>query len=256
MHPADTLAKLDAAYFSPHMFLGGPGSAGVLLFDRAPYHNRVPDNPGGGTVDWTSPWGHKYVDDIELREDGGTPGFLQAIRAALSVALKEAMGTETMLEREHQLLARLFRGLGEVPGLCVLANHVHERLGIVSFYIDGLHYNLLVKYLSDRYGIQVRGGCSCAGTYGHYLLHVDRDTSSRLTGMIERGDQSEKPGWVRVSVHPTVTDDEVDFITGSIREAVQTTGRWSQDYEYNVRTNEWHHVREGSPRDLAGWFRV
>lgn len=242
MHPEDPEERLDAIYFSPHKFLGGPGSAAVLLFDSALYHNRVPDQPGGGTVDWTNPWGeHRYIEDIELREDGGTPAFLQTIKTALAVRLKETMGTDRMLAREHELLARALPAMRQVPDLHILADHVEDRLGIVSFYVDGLHYNLLVRLLNDRFGIQVRGGCSCAGTYGHYLLHVTYEWSHRITEKINHGDLSDKPGWVRLSLHPTMTDAELDFVLDALRETVAHAETWGADYAYDPHTNEYAH---------------
>ncbi len=213
MHPEDPEEKLDAIFFSPHKFLGGPGSSGVLIFDSKLYQNKVPDLPGGGTVDWTNPWGqHKFVSNIELREDGGTPAFLQAIRAALVIKLKQEMGVEKMREREGELVKIAFEEMKKIPGLHILADNVEERLGAISFYVDDIHYNIIVKLLNDRYGIQTRGGCSCAGTYGHYLLHVDPEHSKRVTDKINRGDLSEKPGWVRMSIHPTMTNEEIFYI--------------------------------------------
>jgi len=191
MHPPDRPDEyLDGIFFSPHKFLGGPGASGVMVFNKRLYSNRVPDNPGGGTVDWTNPWGgRKYFDDIEAREDGGTPGFTQAIRAALCIRLKESMGVENILRREHELLELVWDRLGAVPGLHLLAGAHRNRLGIVSFYIEGLHYNLAVRLLNDRFGIQVRGGCSCAGTYGHYLLNVTPEHSRSITDQIDRGEK-------------------------------------------------------------------
>ncbi len=158
MHPPDPEARLDAIYFSPHKFLGGPGSAAVLVFDAALYHNRVPDQPGGGTVNGTNPWGeHRYIEDIELREDGGTPAFLKTIKTALAIGLKEEMGTDKMLAREHELRDRVMQALRRVPGLHLLADPIDDRLGIFSFYVDGLHYNLLVRLLNDRFGIHGAG---------------------------------------------------------------------------------------------------
>jgi selenocysteine lyase/cysteine desulfurase len=206
------MQSLDAIYFSPHKFLGGPGTPGILVFDNKLYCNKIPDEPGGGTVDWTNPWGeHKYFDEPEAREDGGTPGFLQTIKAALCMKLKENMGCDNIRKREEELLDIVWDELNSIPNLNVLANNIRERLGIISFYIDDLHYNLAVKILNDRYGIQVRGGCSCAGTYGHYLLGVDEDTSHKITNKINEGDLSEKPGWIRLSLHPTMTNEELSI---------------------------------------------
>ena len=242
MHPADLLEKLDAIFFSPHKFLGGPGSAGVLIFDSKLYKNRVPDDPGGGTVDWTNPWGrHKFVTNIEAREDGGTPAFLQSIKASLSIKLKEEMGVENILKREKHLVKIAFEGLRKIPGLHILADNVEDRLGAISFYVDKIHYNLLVKILNDRCGIQVRGGCSCAGTYGHYLLHVTPKMSRHITEKINHGDLSEKPGWVRMSLHPTMTDDEVYLIVNAVAEIVKNIQSWKADYVYDLHKNEYYH---------------
>jgi selenocysteine lyase/cysteine desulfurase len=259
MHPADPMEKLDAIFFSPHKFLGGPGASGVLIFDSALYNRKVPDHPGGGTVAWTNPWKeHRFVTNIEAREDGGTPGFLQAIKAALAIQLKEAMGVDCMQTREQELLQSLFKELRTVPGLHILADHIDHRLGIVSFYVDNIHYNLLVKILNDRFGIQVRGGCACAGTYGHYLLHIDQQRSRCITDKIDRGDLSEKPGWVRLSIHPTTTIDEVYYIIDALWETVKHIETWEKEYVYASTTNEFRHRRmdvQAMP-DVNAWFSL
>jgi len=237
MDPPDPAARPDAVFFSPHKFLGGPGSSGVLIFDRSLYHNRVPDQPGGGTVLWTNPWGEQnYFEDIELREDGGTPGFLQAIRAGLAVLLKEDMGTAAIQQRESVLVARLLAGLKSHPQIRILEPELTHRLAIVSFWVPDVHFNLIVRLLSDRFGIQARGGCSCAGTYGHILMDVDRLTSRRITETINQGDLSLKPGWVRLSLHPVMTEAEVDRIIEAVHAVLSHHQRWSQDYRFDPTT--------------------
>ncbi len=256
MHP-DNQSYLDAIFFSPHKFLGGPGTSGVLIFNKSLYKNMIPDHPGGGTVSWTNPWGeHKYLDNIEDREDGGTPGFLQVIKTALAVQLKEEMNVEKMMQREEEILEYIFEELNQISNLHVLANQHQNRLGVISFYVDGLHYNLGVKLLNDRFGIQTRGGCSCAGTYGHYLLHVDQVTSNYLTDKISRGFLSEKPGWIRMSIHPTTTTEEVEYIINAIKEVVENFEDWAKDYEYNNQTNEFTHKHSATfEKDLVErWF--
>ncbi len=243
MHP-DEESYLDAIFFSPHKFLGGPGTSGVLIFNNNLYKNNVPDCPGGGTVSWTNPWGeHKYIDNIEDREDGGTPGFLQAIKIALAIELKEKMGVKNIWNREHELVKYVFSELNDVDNLHILANQHQDRLGVISFYIDGLHYNLGVKLLNDRFGIQTRGGCSCAGTYGHYLLHVDKETSHDLVCQITSGDLIKKPGWIRMSIHPTTTTEEIIWVCNSIKQLAQHHLEWGNDYEYNLKTNEFIHLK-------------
>ncbi len=257
MHPADPEKKLDAVYFSPHKFLGGPGSSGVLIFNKSLYNNEAPDNPGGGTVDWTNPWGYyKYIDDIELREDGGTPGFIQSFRIALAIKLKEKMGVPNIEKREKELLKKAFEMSGNVPGMIVLAENVKARLGVFSFYIENIHYNLIVKLLSDRFGIQVRGGCACAGTYGHYLLNVTFQHSKSITDKIDKGDLSEKPGWVRLSLHPTMTDKELEFVFNSLKQITENIDKWAAEYDYSPRKNEFYYKKgEGeNKKKFLKWF--
>lgn len=245
MHPSQPEEYLDAIYFSPHKFLGGPGSSGIVIFNQKLYSNRIPDNPGGGTVDWTNPWGeHKYHDEIEAREDGGTPAFLQTIKVALCIQLKDKMGVKNILEREHELLDKIWQKFATLPNLRVLADQHKDRLGVISFYIDDLHFNLAVKLLNDRFGIQMRGGCSCAGTYGHYLLEVSHEKSKKLTDEISKGFLANKPGWVRMSVHPTTTDEELDIILDALDQLCKHHKEWANDYIYDPHTNEFTHKNE------------
>jgi selenocysteine lyase/cysteine desulfurase len=243
MHPENPLQKLDAIFFSPHKFLGGPGSTGVLIFDKSLYNPEyAPDTPGGGTVKWTNPWGeHHYYDDIETREDGGTPAFLQTIKASLAIKLKEEMNPALMMKREDEIRQVVFQRLHSIHNLHVLANNIKERLLVFSFYIDDLHYNLGVKLLNDKFGIQVRGGCSCAGTYGHYLLHVSKHQSRLITNQIDHNDLSAKPGWIRVSMHPVATNEEILYILDSIEELAANFKDWAEDYEYDKCTNYFTH---------------
>ncbi|MDY6801104.1 MAG: aminotransferase class V-fold PLP-dependent enzyme [Bacteroidota bacterium] len=257
MHPKDPMEKLDAIFFSPHKFLGGPGTAGIMIFDSSLYNNKAPDNPGGGTVDWTNRWGeYKYIDDIELREDGGTPGFLQAIRSALTVELKDKIGVKNIEQREKELIPRAFKGLKAITGVKILAENVIDRIGALSFYIENVHYNLVVKLLSDRYGVQMRGGCACAGTYGHYLLNVTYNYSRKITELINHGDLSQKPGWIRWSIHPTTTDQEIDYIVNAVSEIAKNHQKWSKDYHYNKHTNEFihHQFVDKQKHNLDHWF--
>jgi len=256
MHPQDPMKKLDAIYFSPHKFLGGPGTSGVLIMDKDLDTSSVPDHPGGGTVDWTNPWGeHKYINDVEAREDGGTPGFLQTIRTALCIKLKDEMGVENILQREEELVKIAFEEFEKIPELHILANETEDRLGVISFYIEDVHYNLIVKVLNDRYGIQVRGGCSCAGTYGHYLLHVDPTRSGRITEKISKGDLSEKPGWVRLSLHPTMSNEELYKTISAIKDIISNIDNWQNEYNYDVTTNEFYHENnKGLESYIMDWF--
>jgi len=242
MHPVSELERLDAVLFSPHKFLGGPGSCGVLIFKSDLYQLEVPDQPGGGTVTWTNPWGgHKYFDDIEVREDGGTPGFLQTIRAALAIKLKESMTTSSIHDKEFQLTQTMFEKLSVVDNLNLLEPDVNDRLPIFSFWIDQLHHNLVVRLLNDKFGIQSRGGCSCAGTYGHILLGVDQQTSETITCEIDHGDLTHKPGWIRVSLHPTMTVQDILYIAEAIVQVAKQGTEWQNEYDFDSTSGEWSH---------------
>jgi len=258
MHPEDPESFLDAIFFSPHKFLGGPGTSGVLVFNKKLYQNLIPDNPGGGTVSWTNPWGeHKYIENIEDREDGGTPGFLQVIKTALTIQLKEQMGIENILKREHEIVDYVFSELGNVSNIKILAGQHHDRLGVISFFIEDLHFNLGVKLLNDKFGIQTRGGCSCAGTYGHFLLHVDQETSHQLIDEITLGDLIRKPGWIRMSIHPTTTNEEIRFVCESIKALAANHKDWSKDYNYDKITNEfvYKNAKLLEKEMVENWFK-
>ena len=257
MHPKNPMQKLDAIYFSPHKFLGGPGATGIIIFSADLYKISIPDHPGGGTVKWTNPWKeHTYIDSIEDREDGGTPPFLQTIKTALCVKLKEEMGVENMLAREEEILHKLIPSLKAISGVNILAGNIENRLGVISFYIDGLHYNLAVKLMNDKFGIQSRGGCSCAGTYGHYLLNVSEEYSHGITNEIDKGILSNKPGWMRISIHPTMTDAEVDYMIDAMKKIAAHFKEWEADYVYDKFTNEYTHktILGDQMKTVEGWF--
>ena len=256
MHPEDPAEQLDGIFFSPHKFLGGPGTTGVVVFSKELYKNSIPDHPGGGTVHWTNPWGDKsYIENIEEREDGGTPGFLQAIRTSLAIKLKEKMGIGEIAERETALMSILVQGLQQTKGITLLENGKWDRLPILSFYAEGIHHNLFVKLLNDVHGVQVRGGCSCAGTYGHFLLGIEKDQSKSITDEVDKKNYFVKPGWVRVSLHPTLTEEEIQYLVYSIKDVVENIHRYRQDYQYNDKTNEFTH-RLDKGVDVSHWFNL
>ncbi len=242
MHPENPEEQLDAVFFSPHKFLGGPGSSGILIFNKELYQNQIPDHPGGGTVSWTDPWGgYRFFEDIELREDGGTPGFLQTIKAALAIRLKEEMGCTNILNREKELLKYAFSRFEKIPNVIILLGHQKNRLAAISFNIENVHYNLVTRLLNDLYGVQVRGGCACAGTYGHLLFNIDRETSHHITEEIDHHNLSEKPGFVRMSLHPTTTDAELKIIMDAIADVAKNFDKYSKNYRYDEHSNEFIH---------------
>lgn len=259
MHPADKDARLDAIFFSPHKFLGGPGSSGVVVFHSSLYKNKRPDHPGGGTVMFTNPWGeHIYIDDIEAREDGGTPGFLQTIRTAMSIQLKEKMGVDRIKEREHEIVHYVMNRLEKNPKINILAGSHKDRLGAVSINIEGVHYNLGCRLLNDHFGVQVRGGCSCAGTYGHLLLSLDRDHSDIIKNEIIGGDITHRPGWIRISLHPTMTNQDIEYICKAVEDVAEHHETWSKDYKYDSSHNEFVHKNyeyDVNSR-VKGWFEL
>ncbi|WP_417887946.1 aminotransferase class V-fold PLP-dependent enzyme [Zunongwangia sp.] len=243
MHPENKNQQLDAIFFSPHKFLGGPGTCGILVFNKNLYKAVKPDNPGGGNVKWTNPWGeYGYNDDIEVREDGGTPGILQVMRTALCLRLKDQMNPRKMHLREEELLRLFYKNIADSSEIELLGKQNEKRIGCISFNISGMHYNLVVRLLNDRFGIQVRGGWSCASSYAHYFFKIKEESSAKLVKDIETKNLTNKPGWVRVSLHPIMTDKEVNYITDSIKAIIENKETWSKDYTYNKATNEFDSV--------------
>jgi selenocysteine lyase/cysteine desulfurase len=257
MHPEDKEARLDAIYFSPHKFLGGPGTAGVLIFNKKMYTNTIPDQPGGGTVLYSNPWKvHEYVAGIEEREDGGTPPFLQGIKVAMCIRLKEAMGVENILNREEEILKIVFERFSTMNNVEVLEGNNQKRLGVISFIVKGAHHHLFVKILNDRFGIQTRGGCSCAGTYGHLLLKVDKTRSHEILHSIRAGNLLSKPGWIRISVHPTMTNASIDFIMDAIESTATNFQEWGKEYEYDPTADQYvfKGMNENENSRIDKWF--
>ena len=245
MHPENEKQSLDAIFISPHKFLGGPGTPGIVIFNSKLYHNRCPDNPGGGTVVYTSPWSmHDYIEDIEAREDGGTPPFIQGIRAALVFQLKAQMDPKKIKAREEELLEFFFDELEKIEGVSILAGQHRDRLGVISILHSSIHYNLFVRMLNDYFGVQVRGGCACAGTYGHYLLDIDKESSFRFRDIILGGNTFVKPGWIRISIHPTLSNKEAEYIIHAIKEVVKNQDEWSKDYTHQPSKNEYMYIGE------------
>lgn len=260
MHP-NKKEYLDAIFLSTHKFLGGPGTPGVLVFNKELYHNEIPDKPGGGTVLFTSPWGkHIYKDDIEEREDGGTPPFLQTIKAGMAFKLKEYMGVDWIAKREKKIVKRVMKGLKKIPNLRVFASQELDRLAVFSFLIVGIHYNLIAKMLNDIFGIQTRGGCACAGTYGHALLEVDMEASKEILNKLLLGDEHSRPGWVRASFHPTTTDEEIDYFLAAVNYVAENHELYKDSYRLKgPQSTEWIHVDDRPDRlqeRCAEWFDV
>jgi selenocysteine lyase/cysteine desulfurase len=254
MHPDDPEESLDAVFISPHKMLGGQQTPGLLVFNSQLYPLGVtPDRPGGGTVQYTTPWGVvKYHNDISIaeieeREDGGTPPFIQTIRASLAFDLKDRMGVENIHAREQLLTDRLIDGLSDIPGIVVFQPDNRNRLGIVSHYYgdqagaEFVPFDLATRLLNDKFGIEGRGGCSCAGTLGHCLLHIDKQRSRAITDKADTGDRSDIPGWVRLSVHPITEMEEVDFAIEASKQIAENGQGWGNDYVSIPRSNKYMH---------------
>jgi selenocysteine lyase/cysteine desulfurase len=245
----DPTAYKDAVFLSPHKFIGGPSTPGVLVARRELFTNRVPDVPGGGTVAYVNPDEHVYLVDPAHREEGGTPAIIESIRAGLVFQLKEAVGVETIRAMEERFLRRAVAAWREEPGIDILGNLERERLSIVSFVIRGheaayLHHNYVVALLNDLFGIQSRGGCSCAGPYGHRLLGIDLERSHEFEREIAGGCEGIKPGWVRVNFNYFISDTVADYVIEAVRMVARDGWRLLGDYLFDPLTGRWRH-RDG-----------
>ena len=236
----------DAMFLSPHKFVGGPGTPGVLVVRRDLLRNRVPDVPGGGTVEYVNPTEHRYLADPVAREEGGTPAIIEAIRAGLVFGLKQAVGVDVIRANEDRFLRRAAQAWGNEPAIEVLGNLASERLSILSFVIrspsgDHLHHNFVVSLLNDLFGIQSRGGCSCAGPYGHRLLGIDLDRSHRFERQIAVGCEGIKPGWVRINFNYFLSDAVADYLIAAVRFVARHGHLFLTDYTFDPATALWRH---------------
>jgi selenocysteine lyase/cysteine desulfurase len=243
------LAYKDAIFLSPHKFIGGPSTPGVLVARRELFANRVPDAPGGGTVAYVNPDDHRYLTDPTHREEGGTPAIIEAVRAGLVFQLKQAVGSETIRAAEERLLERAVASWRAEPAIELLGNLDAERLSIVSFVVRSpsgryLHHNYVVALLNDLFGVQARGGCSCAGPYGHRLLGIDLERSHEFEREITGGCEGIKPGWVRVNFNYFVSDTVADYIVEAVRMIARDGWRLLGDYRFDVAGGHWRH-RDG-----------
>ncbi|WP_183098698.1 aminotransferase class V-fold PLP-dependent enzyme [Nocardioides pelophilus] len=245
----DPLCYKDAVFLSPHKLIGGPSTPGVLVVRRELLTNRVPDVPGGGTVAYVNSADHQYLADPVEREEGGTPAIVEAIRAGLVFQLKQAVGIEVIRGHEEAYLRRAMERWRTLPSVEVLGNPDAERLSIVSFVVRApsgkyLHHNFVVALLNDLFGIQSRGGCSCAGPYGHQLLGIDLDRSHEFEREITRGCEGIKPGWVRVNFNYFLSEAVVDYVIEAVRLVALDGWRVLGAYRFDPARGLWTH-RDG-----------
>jgi len=245
----------DAVFISPHKFIGGPGTPGLLVVRKALLTNSVPTVPGGGTVAYVNAEEHVYLDDPEHREEGGTPAIIESIRAGLVFGLKEAVGTDTIRDREESFIERALERWSDVPGLDVLGDRGCPRLSIVSFVVrhgtQYLHHNYVVALLNDLFGIQSRGGCSCAGPYGHRLLGIDIETSHEFEREITRGCEGIKPGWIRVNFNYFINETVFEYILAAVEMIAREGWRLLPHYRFDADTGLWHHVGRQAEAPLS-----
>ncbi|MDM9627922.1 aminotransferase class V-fold PLP-dependent enzyme [Rhizobium sp. S152] len=239
MSPA-TGAEIDAIVVSPHKFIGGPGASGILILRRDSVTTRAPSWPGGGTVKFVSALAHDYSDNIEAREEAGTPNVVGDIRAALAFIVKDAIGLETMAARNRELTLRAFSAWKAVPQLEILGLSEPDRLPIFSFRVKNgkggfVHQQLITRMLSDRFGIQARGGCACAGPYVHRLLSIDDEQSEAIREAILSGDELRKPGFIRLNFSVLLTDEKVQFILDSVARLAADATDFEAQYDVDPK---------------------
>ncbi|MFL6288768.1 MAG: aminotransferase class V-fold PLP-dependent enzyme [Actinomycetes bacterium] len=252
-HGVDPLAYKDAIVLSPHKFVGGPGTPGILAIRRQILTNRGPVVVGGGTVAYVNPEDHVYLDDAEHREEAGTPAIVESIRAGLVFQLKGAVGASVIQAHESDYLRRAIEAWRSVPEIEVLGNMEAERLSILSFVIRRpggryLHHNAVVALLNDLFGIQARGGCSCAGPYGHRLLGIDIERSHEYERVITTGCEGIKPGWVRINFNYFIDEAVFQFIVRAVAFVAQHGHTFLADYSFDADTGLWSH--RSAPDDV------
>ncbi|MBT8094084.1 MAG: aminotransferase class V-fold PLP-dependent enzyme [Gammaproteobacteria bacterium] len=244
--------SIDAIFVSPHKFLGGPGSSGVLVFNERIYDRSLPPSvSAGGTVDYVGMSDQDFISRIEEREKAGTPGVLQTLKAGLVFQIKDAVGTDVINEREHEHTCRALKSWAMEDNIEVLGNpDPCSRVGIISFNIRDphgkyLHHKFLTALLNDLFGIQSRAGCSCAGPYGHRLLEIDEQTSEKYRTAVQQGYCGLKPGWCRVGLHWVMDDAEAGYIIDAVRFLAREGHRFLALYDFDLATGTWVHKRAG-----------
>jgi hypothetical protein len=245
--------SIDAIFVSPHKFLGGPGSSGVLVFNERIYHRELPPSfSAGGTVDYVGPDEQDFIPRIEEREKAGTPGVLQTLKAAMVFEIKDRVGVDVINKREHELTSRALTSWSADENIEILGNpDAAQRVGIMSFNLKDdqgnyLHHKFATALLNDLFGIQSRAGCSCAGPYGHRLLNIDLDTSERFRSVVKEGYCGMKPGWCRVGLHWVMDDDEADYVIAAVHFIAQHGRRFLKLYDFDLSTGTWTHKHEGN----------
>jgi len=238
----------DAIFISPHKFVGGPGSSGILVFNERIYKTALsPTSAGGGTVDFVSSTTVDYSEDIEIREKAGTPGVLQTIKAALVIDLKDAIGIETIKSKELEYTTKALERLGRHSKIVILGPiDIENRMSIVSFMIKhenkDLHPKFITKLLNDLFGIQSRAGCMCAGPYGHLLLKIEEEQSQKFRCITQQGKLGFKPGWCRVNFHYLISEIDFEFICKAIEFTADYGYLFLKDYSFNIHSGEWTHL--------------
>ena len=244
----DAHSYFDAIFFSPHKFLGGPGTSGVLVFNENIYRKDLPPTTaGGGTVRYVGSHGHDFAEDIETREKAGTPPILQAIKAALVLDLKEKIGIDKIEDIESKHTKYFIEKLRLIDNLKIIGDVApYRRVSIISFNIKHkdkiLHPKFVTKLINDLFGIQSRAGCSCAGPYGHFLLGINDETSEKFRKLILKGNEGIKPGWIRVNIHYSLSQDDIDYIIKAITFIARFGHLFLQKYSFDMATAEWKYI--------------
>ncbi len=237
---------IDAIFVSPHKFLGGPGSSGVLVFNERIYHRELPPSvSAGGTVDYVGMHDQDFINNIEEREKAGTPGVLQTLKAGLVFEIKDRVGVDVIKAREHELTERAMKCWGDNDNVEILGNpDPGQRVGIISFNLKDqsgnyLHHKFVTALLNDLFGIQSRAGCSCAGPYGHRLLDIDNETSERYRHVVQDGYCGMKPGWCRVGLHWVMDDAEADYVIEAVNFVSRHGRKFLQLYDFDICSGTW-----------------
>lgn len=224
--PDDHPEHIDYLVFSAHKMYA-PFGTGVLIGPKRTFLTGAPEYTGGGTVNIVTPETVEWA-GLPDREEAGSPNVVGAVALASAIQYLQRQGMRNIENHERTVTSYALKRLGEVKGLRVYGetdpNRTGNRVGVITFNLDGIPHGLVAAALAWEGGIAVRNGCFCAQPYMLHLLGLNPQQLSRLIHKKRAGDLSGIPGMVRVSLAAYNNKKDIDRLIECL-EKIKTMSR-------------------------------